>query len=80
MTRSLLTPTPEGEIKSGLIANEQAGDRLFEVFVHPFTAGELVACGKAGILKINGKPAWAEVVDKFGNGDYAVRIHIKEKR
>lgn len=71
-----MTSIPEGELSSALIANPQA-DGLFEVFCHPFTAGELITQSKLRALKVNGKLADAEVVDRLGNGDYVVRIRIR---
>lgn len=74
---NLLKPVPEGEFRAGLIANPQA-DHLFEVFCHPFTAGETIAQSKLGALRVNGQLATAEVVDRLGNGDYLVRIYLEQ--
>lgn len=49
---------------------------MFEVFAHPFTAGETVCQSKLGVLKVNGRAARAEVVDRMGNGDYLLRITL----
>lgn len=68
--------TPEGELVSALIANPQAADRMFEVFAHPFTAGETVCQSTLGVLVVNEQPARAEVVDVMGNGDYLLRITL----
>lgn len=65
--------TAVGEFSDALKANDQA-DHLFEVFCHPFTAGETVAQSRLGVLRVNGRAASAEVVDVLGNGDYVVRI------
>lgn len=67
--------TAEGEFKTALIPNGNAS-HMFEVFVHPFTAGETIAQSKLGHLKVNGRFATAEVVDRLGNGDYVVRITL----
>jgi hypothetical protein len=51
-------------------------EHIFEVFCHPFTAGETVAQARLGVLRVNGEPARAHVVDRLGNGDYLVRIEL----
>jgi len=65
--------TPVGVLGSALIPNEYAAS-MFEVFAHPFTAGETGAQSRLGALKVNGAAARAEVVDVLGNGDYLLRI------
>jgi hypothetical protein len=67
--------TPEGVLSTAMIANGNA-QHLHEVFCHPFTAGELVAQGELGALRVNGETARAQVVDRLGNGDYLVRIEV----
>lgn len=68
-----MSAMPAGELSSALIPNGQA-EHIFEVFAHPFTAGETVAQSKLGALRVNGQSAVAEVVDVLGNGDYVLRI------
>lgn len=62
-------------MSAAMIPNTEA-THLFEVFCHPFTAGETIAQSKLGVLSVNGQPAKASVVDRLGNGDYVVRIEI----
>lgn len=47
---------------------------MFEVFAHPATAAETIQQAAAGVLRVNGMPASAVVVDRLGNGDQIVRI------
>lgn len=49
---------------------------MFEVFAHPFTAGETICQSKLGVLVVNGQPARAEVIETVGNGDYLLRITL----
>lgn len=65
----------EGILSSALIPGTFA-EHIFEVFCHPFTAGEMVAQSRLGALKVNGEEATASVVDRLGNGEYIVRIHL----
>ena len=65
----------EGELSAAFITGPEAAHR-FEVFCHPFTAGETVAQSRLGVLRVNGEPATAQVVERLGNGDYIVRIEI----
>jgi hypothetical protein len=60
--------TPAGELHTAFI-----GETL-EVFAHPFTAGETIAQSRLGVLKVNGKPAQARVMEVLGNGDYILRL------
>lgn len=68
----------EGALSSALIPGTFA-EHLFEVFAHPFTAGELVAQSRLGVLRVNGVSASAQVVDRLGNGDYVVRVTLAEE-
>lgn len=68
--------TPPGELSSALIANPQAAESIYEVFAHPFTAGETICQSTLGVLKVNDRPARAEVVEQVGNGDYLLRITL----
>lgn len=74
-----MSAMPAGELSSALIPNGQA-EHIFEVFAHPFTAGETIAQSKLGALRVNGQAAIAEVVDVLGNGDYVLRITTGEER
>lgn len=67
--------TPMGELRSALIPADHSPE-LFEVFAHPFTAGETVAQSRLGALRVNGEAALAQVVDVLGNGDYLLRITV----
>jgi hypothetical protein len=73
-----MVTTPVGELRAALVPGGHAPE-LFEVFAHPFTAGETVAQSALGALKVNGAQARAEVVDRLGNGDYLLRITTKER-
>jgi hypothetical protein len=65
----------EGRFESALIANVNA-DHIFEVFAHPFTAGETIAQSRLGVLRVNGEPARASVVDVLGTGEYVLRLEV----
>ena len=65
----------EGALSSALIPGTFA-EHIFEVFCHPFTAGEMVAQARLGALRVNGEAASAHVVDRLGNGDYIVRVEV----
>lgn len=68
--------TPEGVLSAA--TGSSFDSQLWEVFCHPFTAGELVAQSTLGALRVNGAAARAEVVDRLGDGrgDYIVRITL----
>lgn len=70
--------TPEGVLSAAMIPNGEAA-HLFEVFCHPFTAGETVAQARLGALRVNGAPANAYVVDRLGNGDFLMRIELVDR-
>lgn len=75
----MVTPTAEGVLRDALIANSRA-QHIREVFAHPKTAAELVHQSRTGVLRINGCPARAEIVDQVGNGDYIVRFTVETDR
>ena len=67
-----------GRLESLLIPGRHAEGMIHEVLAHPFTAGELVAQSRLGVLRVNGREARATVEDVMGTGDYLIRIIVAE--
>lgn len=62
--------TPVGELRAAFIC----GAEFWEVFAHPDTGAQLERHAAAGILKVNGQPCSARIVDRLGDGDLIVRM------